>query len=149
MRKDFLMLLLAIVSSSATAADSWLCISDSAVGFHYQKGAWAQANFRPAKYVISHATKSDVSVERVISGRSPVWVVKDFGQEYGTPCEDFNTHGLLACSNGIQEFRFNKNTERFLGVYLAGYYNVPPDGIGTKAEDGNTPVIHIGKCHPL
>lgn len=136
------------VFSQTTALESYLCVADKATGFDFNKtrNEWVQANFRPTnKYVLARSKQPNFA-----------WEVKDFGQTVSSAeCRNsFNEVGNLFCSGlGGSDFRFNRNSLRYMKVYLIGYWNDgnPADRASVQlfAEGDNTPSIEIGKCSPL
>jgi hypothetical protein len=136
-------------SGAAVAANSYLCISDHATGFAFNKatGQWHEANFQAGtKYLLSKQAGG--------------WVLKEFGNE--TPVvrcpKDFNDSSYLICGDGSVDFRMNRHVLRFQKAQLLGYYvdydalnalmkNAP--GYTPLLEGGDTPALEIGKCTPL
>jgi hypothetical protein len=85
------------------------------------------------RYILKRASGSDK------------WGVYDFGTAASTPsvpCDrDFNEVNVIVCQL-YHYFRFDRETARFMIVYLAGYTN------GEDA-DSDTPFIAIGKCSAI
>jgi hypothetical protein len=148
MRKAILMMLLAAMSGSAVA-EGWLCVSEKFAGFAHKNSKWnAVSGSSQQKFVITRPTDRDVSAANFMKEKPPVWVVKEFGETYGMSCGDFNETGILACRD-LQQFMFNKNTNRFLYAYPLGYFSVQSKEVGTARESADTPHMIIGTCHPL
>jgi hypothetical protein len=135
-----------LFSGAAAAADSYLCISDQATGFAFNKETdqWYRANFQTGeKYVLSREKGG--------------WVLKQFGEEAPLlHCPgDFNAGNNLICSDGGTDFRMNRHLLRYQKAYLVGYYvdygalgKLPP-GLPAMEEGGDTPVLEIGRCSAL
>jgi hypothetical protein len=131
-------LTLSLAPYCVAAADeqpTYLCIVDLATGFNFVSGNWKSVNFPPgAKYIVRPARGDELKLSR--------WVVVAFGEERSMArCEEFNQYGWLVGCNGIQEFKFNKETLKFLTAYLIGYVRTEPG-----KENDNTPSIEMGKC---
>jgi hypothetical protein len=129
--------ILLLLSPTAIHAASYLCVSDMATGFAYDKQhfAWRPQTLRAtAKYVI---TRSEVNQK---------WIVRETGQTLSDAvCEgDITEYGTLRCE-GIIEFRMNTKSLRFVTAYLFGYWSDNIPGLPDKEGD-NTPSIEIGKC---
>lgn len=132
-------LLGALLSTSVSASNSYLCITDMATGFAFDKNQnqWHSADFKAGrKYIVSKQTDSESA-----------WEVREVGLNFATSfCKDgFTKYGTLSCQ-GPEIFLMNKNSLRFLSVYIVGYWG--SDDKSTH-EGENTPSISIGKCSPL
>lgn len=61
------------------------------------------------------------------------------------PCDaDFNQADVIICQL-FHYFRFDRETSRFMIIYLAGY--TPANKFGTEAD--NTPFMAIAKCSAI
>lgn len=137
----WLTLLMCVTAGAAEETRSYLCIADDATGFAYNKSVkkWRSGGFNvdDMRYIL----------KRYSIGNGPKrWGVFNFGEADAgiatIPCQgDFNEAGVLLCEN-YSYFRFDRETSRFLYVYLVGYTAAGKVG----AEGGDTPVMAIGKC---
>ena len=130
--------------SSVAAETSFLCVTDMASGFVFDKSrdSWKSAILTPReKYLVSKSTQKGYAWEvNEVGSKTPIAACKD----------DFNEIGILVCE-GLKELRMNKNSGRFLAIYAIGYWN---DNKNSKENDlfregANTPSMEIGKCSPL
>lgn len=133
-----------VAHAQVVGPETFLCVADKATGFFFDKvkKEWVSTNFRTsAKYLVTPSNQPDVS-----------WEVKQVGEKWAhaTCARDFNSNGNLICEGFGTEFRFNRNSLRYMNVYLIGYWSDgnPKSGVGGE-EGGNTPSIEIGKCSPL
>jgi hypothetical protein len=133
-----------VANAQGAGPETFLCVADKATGFSFNKVTkeWASTNFRAsAKHLITRSKQTDVS-----------WEVKEVGDKsaYTICAKDFNSNGNLICQGFGNEFRFNRNSLRYMNVYLIGYWTDgnPRSSVGGE-EGGNTPSIEIGKCSPL
>jgi hypothetical protein len=135
-------LALSAVAFCVAAADeqsTFLCISDAATGFHFASGKWESARFNAGQKYIVRPAKED---ELKAWGQ---WVVVPFDEASPMAgCKEFNQYGWLTGCDGLQQFRFNRETLRFVTAYLIGYVRTEPG-----KENENTPSMEIGKCSPL
>lgn len=143
MRKIVIASIVIAISCHATAETSFLCVTEKATGFKYNKNtdSWEQAAFKPeTKYVVKKSSLKGYS-----------WEVMFLGDSFTlTQCkEDFNSVGALFCE-GMTSFRFNKNNGRFISSYMFGYWTYKKsNSSGGKNEGGDTPSLEIGRCSPM
>lgn len=156
MNRIILIILTFSFSVVASAAERYLCIASSSVGYSYNKAKddWEITKFNvDVKYIV-YQKKSD---------KYAVWRVKLFDESHVATCkDDFSAIGKLYCS-GAYEFKMNKHNGRFISSYMHGYWD---DGLNdiikktnrielhpfydTVREEGeNTPYLQIGKCTSL
>ena len=136
-------LLCGLLAARASASDSYLCVTDMATGFAFDKSQkqWHSTSFKVSnKYLVSKAQREGYA-----------WEVKTAGSTIALIfCKaNFTEAGALRCEGDLQEFNMNKKNLRFLSFYRAGYWT---DGTGRTVlgmEGDNTPAIEIGKCSPL
>jgi hypothetical protein len=133
-----------LLATSAVASEtSYLCVTDLATGFSFDKttSSWKVANFAPrGKYLVSRS-----------SGKGYAWEVKAVGDKepQATCKKDFSEFGTLVCE-GFTELRMNRNSGRFLAIYAIGYWSDDKNLLdGILREGANTPNMEIGKCSPL
>lgn len=137
--KPILFVVLLLTATSAWA-ESYLCISDQAAGFSFNKGQkkWSATTFQANnKYII----------KRPPTGTNIEWFVTKFGSnDFATAfcARDFEDSGVLFCA-GLRDFKFNKKNMRFLSTYSIGYFSDSPDSEWSK-EGGDTPSMEIGTC---
>ena len=145
-------------AGSAEAQSSFLCITDHATGFAFNKSSkqWSSVSFKAGdKYIVSKITPE--------TGKpfdSLKWYVRKFGEpalpQIGFPLsgckEDFNDVGNLFCDGWVR-FYLSKRNLRFFMVSHIGYWSDWPDELTGKnkssVEGANTPYMEIGKCSPL
>ncbi len=130
--------------SHVATAESYLCVTDLAVGFNYEKttDTWERANFKgDQKYIIRKPTP-DEQLNYKAFENAP-WVVAEFGADVADwACQkDFTKFGNLRCVNSgfsnlsetvlalfsetlLTEIMFSKLNLRFLHSYRTGYWNV-------------------------
>jgi hypothetical protein len=140
---------LLLVPSFAKAADesaaveSYLCTSDMATGFSFDKERrmWGNAAFMDGrKYLVARSSENPSK-----------WEVKTIGQpEPSASCDDgFSGDGLMMCRGAI-EFRMNRNSLRFIAAHLFGYWTADiPSPSGEFQEGKFTPYLLIGMCSRL
>ena len=135
-----------ILSSSALADDSYLCVAEHKAGFVFDKnsGQWDSARFKTdSKYVITKAKEGKHS-----------WVVREVGSKsLSYSCDEgFTKFGSLICDglfDGLLgEFRMSKANLRFLNTYMFGYWTDDAGG-PHYVESTNIPHMEIGKCSPM
>jgi hypothetical protein len=129
-------------SPLVASAEQYLCVTEHCTGFAYNEKtkSWKTTNFvkEDKKYIISKGDGKGYKITKV--GES----VPEYTSEEG-----FNKSGFLFCRDQFGEFKFNKNSGRFLNAYLVGYFNVSPDGIQKTDESSDNPLISIGRCSPF
>jgi hypothetical protein len=136
------------IAESTKDNRSYLCISDAATGFSYDKNIkrWKPTHFNVdnEKFVIRRPTadeeQSPFSDDRV------VWVWQKFGKnDIDSYCyEEFNKYGFLKCDDIGYELSFNNITLRFQRIYPIGYV---VSKYFRNDEGANTPSITIGSCN--
>jgi hypothetical protein len=149
-----------LLASVANADDSFLCISDHAVGFHYdkKKGTWETANFQTDdKYVIKKTSANENGL--IKDGPISVW---EFGNNLfpDFECNSFDENGwLVGCkSPAYGDFRFNRVTMRFQ-IYTPGSYVGAPLlaekdaeevwGISMKVFAFDSVSVILGNCQSI
>ncbi len=130
-----------LFSTTASAADTYLCVAEQTTGFNFDSArkTWKSADFGSSK---------KIAITRV-RNKAWAWDAREVGDSQpGATCEqDFNDAGNLFCS-GVFELRFNRRQLRFLYVYPIGYWS-DGDAKGMAHEGDNTPAMAIGTCKPL
>ena len=133
--------LLSILIPATAIAEQYLCIADLSTGFSYDSTnkKWRSVDFNvdDSKYMIS---ESDIT--------NMTYKITKIGQSYVSAwCEDdFIDSGTIFCEFGNNQFRFNRESGRFIMSSASGYYYVTlGDNIFTD-ENSATPFIEIGKC---
>lgn len=141
MKANIIILFFVLLTSSNAHADQYLCISEKATGFEFNKEtkSWNTANFnvQGQKYIISKSKVEFIEYE-----------VKKFAEKYTiAECmRDFTEKGFLDCDGPIGTFKFNRENGRFLRINPWGYLGVSPFSTN---EGDNSPFIEIGKCSPF
>jgi len=146
MKKRLILMLVGALTTLAHAQtpSSYLCVSDKATGFAFDKRAkqWNQANFYVEnKYLIYRSTS-----------KGHAWEVKKVGPltSINICVDDFNFLGHLSCKGGEREFRFSNASLRFTSTHLVGYWSDANPKVKSFGEEGDeAPYIEIGKCSPL
>lgn len=135
--------------ASVAQAESYLCVSDMATGFSYDKAqeVWKETSFKAnEKYLVVRPSDTE---RALVKGQPVEWVVKAMGSDsIEATCEkDFGAAGTVMC-DGFSLFRFSRLRGRFLRAHLYGYYAVDPNAaMGSYSAEGElTPLIEIGKC---
>jgi len=130
-------------ADESAAVESYLCISDMATGFSFDKerGMWRDVAFTDGrKYLVVRSSENPSK-----------WEVKTNEQpEPSAFCDNgFSSAGLMMCRGAI-EFRMNRNSLRFIAAHLFGYWTADiPSPSGEFQEGRFTPYLLIGKCSPL
>ena len=136
-------LLCCLLTTIASAGDSYICISDMSTGFKYNKALdkWEIANFitDEEKYIVSRSIDKNIA-----------WEVKRIGEssELAFCKKDFDEYGFLYCESNII-FKMNKLNLRFLKINPIGYYNSSSKNnqdIVLYKDGSSMPYIEIGKC---
>lgn len=135
-RRHFVVLfaVLTLLHVPINAQERYVCVPIQAAGFSFDQslGRWKSVNLRAVheQYIISGQTTSDRALTIVSSeaGVEECRSDKGFGN---------NNEAHFTCFFG--EFKFNKNTGRFIRTFTAGYV----DGLDNLE---NTPAIVIGNC---
>jgi hypothetical protein len=136
-------LLCGLLSLSATASTSYVCVTDMATGFAFDQNRkqWRTADFNAGKkYLVSKAT-----------GEPYAWEVKEIGTSWALMvcAHDFNEGGSLFCKGTGMDLSMNKKTLRFLVTYPVGYWADNVVDAEWAKEGANSPYMAIGKCSPL
>jgi hypothetical protein len=147
--RNYLIVIATLFSSTPAASqmmdhpelsgEQYLCMPDKVTGFafdtHLRK--WEIATFdSEKKYLVSVGTLNPLGLKTS--------KVAEIGSVLSMATCDggFNESGYLFCS-GFVNFRFNKNSGRFISVYMHGYLS------GDDTGSSDTPYIEIGKCSRL
>lgn len=108
-------------SEAANQGDQNLCVADKKIGFEYNNrlDAYDAATFQAGNNFttsLSFSQDSAFKFDIIEPGNSrPPGACK-----YG-----FNDWGILFCDLMPAEFRFNKDTKRFITMYAGGYDDPP------------------------
>jgi hypothetical protein len=127
----------------ANGGEQYLCITEMATGFSYDKQfkKWVTSNFAPgAKYIISRrGQKPDSSFEVIKLGQKHTEMT----------CEESGKQ--LFCGYGAYQLQFNRDNGRFMVSFLLGYVAIGPlpDFAFPNDESSTTPNISIGTCSPF
>ena len=125
--------------SISAHAEQYLCTCEHITGFSYDKvtRSWQVTIFNDEKkYVIAESKDKEGFYTLTKSGDSSPLCTAESG---------FSKYGDLFFDCLISEFRFSRETGRYLNVYPIGYWN------STKESDeiSDTPYIEIGVCSPF
>lgn len=146
-----------MLSSNVAAEISYLCVSDRAVGFGYEKAidGWVEVVFKTNhKFIVSKSSLNGFTWEaKDIGNKHAHMRCKNDFSEGGIVGNDIQTKGDLFCHHAVPSFgqmNMNKNNGRYLQIYPTGYWNDRKSKEGNYINEGaNTPYIEIGKCSPL
>jgi len=130
---------LTMFATSIIAEERYLCETTTAGGIGYETTTeeWVGQRFiANAKYIISEPNPEH-------TWEKSAFVITEVGDNFpsGFCAEPFNSGGYLSCDM-IGDFLFNKNTLRFISVYMHGYL----DGV---ENNDNNPHVAIGVCSPF
>ena len=131
------------VATSGFAGDSYLCITDKASGFLYDKDTkeWKSAEFEPGeKYILKKSKKTiDVFTPDAEVGDFLIYNLESsFSAGY---CSKIASRGYIYdCKLWTGIAKFNEKKMIFLKVYTPGYWD---------NSTLNTPYMEIGKCSPF
>ncbi len=147
MRKAILMMLMAVLSGSATA-EQYLCVPEKATGFAYdtKKNEWSVKEFNTDyKWIIASGKKGNVLGNPAFEEFS--FAVTKVGEKDPLRyCKSaFNKVGFLSCGS----FHFNRNNGRYLLSDSGGYWNVGKGLLMETDQASSTPYLEIGKCSPF
>lgn len=143
----FLALLLAFKPTYA-AAETWLCITDMATGFNYNKSTkrWESTDFTvdDEKFIIRRSNREGFA-----------WEIQKFGDQNAFPyavCkDDFNSAGVISCRRFSGLIIFNSKNGRFSrafgGSYTAYDRNSSIDIF--REEGSDSPVVALGRCSKI
>jgi hypothetical protein len=144
--------LLLLVSTMVRADQSWLCIDESVTGFAFKDQRWQQTNFEEGKYIVRPLVQGDTGFDP--GGPVQRYGVFTFGEDtIAYTCYDgfnllssatYSDIPVLNCG-GFGQFRFDRDTLRFLRTYVDGYTYIPEGG----DNNDNTPLIAIGTCSKI
>jgi hypothetical protein len=140
LKKVLALSLLAFLPALASAANSYVCTADKSVGFAFDK---ATRTWKPHNFIVRGSYRVQRSTTPGVA-----WEVKEGAAPASIQCRaDFSPSGSLAC-NGFREFRMNRNTGRFIAVYLVGYWTDDPGARGDDpfVEGMDTPTMQLGRC---
>jgi len=159
MSKLALALVVLLLSPSASAEDSFLCISNLAAGFFYNKNTriWKASSFAGVsqQFIIGRPTQESKDLFRKYFQRKIYWEIKKLGEkEPFMWCDnDFDDMGNLICDDSVSlyEIRMNSKNGRFLLIYPVGYWSDDKNAKeGERLREGDDmPNMEIGKCSPL
>ena len=127
-----------LVSGSAFAADSYICVPDAATGFVQDQ---ASQKWRPTQF--------DVSGKKYLlkrTGKGAVW--SKFGStDAPDKCTDFDAGGFTTCSF-LETVQFNEKSLRYQLIYPVGYMSGALAGPMNDliAALHESPYLEIGSC---
>ncbi len=148
MKKQFLLLLAAILLPLSVSAESYLCIAEHAAGFEYDKNTKEWAPVLITTY--SKFTVSKITEDNKFYGAAKWEVIMYGNNKFITYCkDDFDKH-LLHCKLNFhgRDFKMNKDSMRFR-IFLDRGYVVSQEYIDKGSEGLYRPRIFIGKCGQL
>jgi hypothetical protein len=127
--------LVAVPVNAARAQEQYICELTQVTGFAYDEAS--------DKWGIARFSESD---RYIISRPSDKWEIKKLGESFSAAdCTEFDEYGFLSECDGFGlDFRFNKETNRFMVIHPIGYVTSDPSGDGRF-----TPYMGIGRCSPF
>lgn len=129
----------------ANAPDSYICNVEQIIGFAIVEDQWDVVSSKKVKhrFVLRRSQEGDKFAD------TTEWVFSKHDQENAnTFCDnEFIARGFFLCSGEAdEEFRMDSKTNRFVYVYLGGYYDVPEGTV--PDEESPKPQMGIGSCTP-
>ena len=133
---------------NALGDSTYRCIPDAATGFYFDEStkSWKPTNFNveEKKYVLKEEKASD---------EASAWILTELAEtgerSVLVSCIDTQPDAtLVICDGGVNDFRFNKQSLRYMLFYPIGYVQ-PEEYIALSEEGSDTPHIEIGKCAPI
>jgi len=126
--------------SSAAAAESWLCVTDSSTGFHYNNASqsWERQNFKADEKYLLRPSKSE----------NVLWELVEVGEDYPfVECRtDFaKTDANLECAD-LVSFRFNRSSLKFVISATYGYFAKTREFPDLKPD---SVFVAIGRCSEI
>lgn len=126
-------------------ADAYLCVTDQATGFSYNKKAdeWQPANYKvkDLKYVIKR------------DGAAKPWAWSSFGStSEPVTCEDdvyARENIVVVCHDRHQYASFSLRSRRFQLYTHGNYLQSTPEDDRKKDKGQGTPLIELGTCSPI
>lgn len=151
------------VSMTVAAADSYLCVSDMATGFVFEKaiGKWKSTTLNPDKKFLVKRTGHKKGPIALPTEMFVIWDVTVLGDPgANSMCHmDFDARGNLRCLTGSFVFELNRDKLRFTSAAMYGYANwggvdfvLGSDSKYTtreQKEGDHQPTMDAGKCSPL
>ena len=131
-KKMLALTIFTVFSTDAIADTSFLCVTDLVSGFYYDsnRNTWQHATFLPGERFLINERRQDVyEVQRMDD--------QDSWSAICTTSTD-QTDDSFSCTNGTNQFHFNREQLRFTAFRYFGYWNGSTDSLS----------ISIGKCFP-
>lgn len=142
----------ACLVGAAPAPTTYLCVGEQATGFSMDQRShkWKADAFRPREYVIKLPVKGDGAPSGASTAVLAVYEIGNSDPFDATAfCDkDFNDEGFLFCQGLGDDFKFNRQTLRFLRSFPFGYID-PPKNSFWGPEGSATPFLEIGTCSAL
>ena len=141
------------LAAQGAAADEkkFSCFVEHSAGFTTETGAgWSAVSFKPnGRYHLRPATQAERDGKAGAAGPA-YFLASEATPSLETPCALDAPRKTLRC-DGLDAFRMNLETQRFVVFYLRGYV----DGVKNKkdpkdnkneADDEDTPLVELGLC---
>lgn len=141
-------LLLMAQSTVNIPSDRWLCTSQTATGFFYDRSnrAWKPTTFKPeGRFIVAAIPmKGEMAPFQ--------WVIAPEGEAVimGGFCgKTFSAGTFLHCSGLGGTFSFNQRSQRYSHYFPGGYVAYAPGVNDLTDETADTPFLEIGTCSRL
>jgi hypothetical protein len=141
---------------AADTPPGWLCVSDKAAGFSYDKKtkSWNPITFRTSdKYIVRKPSSNEMSLLQSVYGdalKPTSYVVVTLGESDPLLCDDIDKlTGVITCGGRFEQFAIEPHSLRMQRYYKAGYLSQYSEYNAKRKEDPDTPEIQIGRCSPL
>ncbi len=134
--------------SAIFALQRWL----SGLAYNANSKRWEGVSFKPGKAFVLRMKFVAERQEKVITKEETVQDFETTLTEAGTsqprPCYNLktfktvttvNSFNSLACNSSFTEYRFDFDSNRFIGAYLVGY-------VGGEDTNKDTPYVTGGTC---
>ena len=134
-----LLICICLIPTSATGADSYLCVPYMSTGFSFNRITknWNYSEFKTQnKYIVKKIEKGDP-----LGALGYKWQIVTMGD--ATPLiistNDLDEEGRLIFDYKFKHFNMNTKNMKFIYSYMYGYWTE-----GSTRDD--TPFLEIGKC---
>jgi hypothetical protein len=153
MKGVMLLCALALGAEAAAAAEpKFSCFVEHSAGFTTETGAgWSAVSFKPnGRYHLRPATDAERAGKTGLGGRATYFLASETTPSLETPCALDAPRKTLRC-DGLDAFRMNVETQRFVVFYLNGYIDgvkdrKEPKDKSNATDDADTPLVELGLC---
>jgi hypothetical protein len=153
MRRLALACAFALIAGSAAAdPDKLFCFVEHSAGFTTEAiGSWTAVSFKTdGRYHLRPATEAERAQNKILNGRAIYFLSSQTTPSLETPCSRDEPTKTLRC-DGVDVFRLNEETGRFVVYFLHGYIDSLDDrkrknDAKNAMDDEDTPLIELGLC---